>query len=561
MTAAAIYSRLEAARNTYVERARAAQRLTVPYWLPLGDGENNDTSRRMNPFNGIGPMGTHNLASRLTMSLMPVHDLFFRFAIDEIESSLEQTMALSQQAQQGGLSGEQLEEAQDRLAAQRSALDGVLATLERGVLLDLEAQDSRPEVQELSTHLLVVGNVLVQDTDDGLLCHGLTRYVLRRYPSGKPAEAILCEEIERRELPDSALAYLRDQKAIASEDAPLGDDMVGSNESEKLKVYTHIQWDKKRVRWHQEILGFKMPGTSGNAKVDESPWMPLRMYRMSGTPYSPGYLEAVPLSDLETAEALTQAVTEGALGMSKFLTGRKPSATITEKNLAKAANGSVVTANPDDVFAIQLGLSNSNFVTADNRLAKVEARLSAMFLLPQFRDSERTTKAEVQAVTLQLDQSLAGLYSILAKDFLQPLVRRRLVKMLRKGRIPDMPSIVRPVVNVGVAAIGRATDLERFRQFLTTLFQSVGEQQTLDALNIGEVIRRLGAACSVNTTGLIKSQARLQRERAQASQQAMAMQMAQAGAADPQRLANAAATVQGMATDPPQQEAPPQEAP
>jgi len=550
--AEACYQRLEARRNEFVERARAAQRLTLPYWLPDADAQDDSPpgDRRI-PYTSVGSMGVNNLASRLTMTLMPVGELFFRFAIDEIEASLAQTVALNQRAQAGMLEEEELEQAQDQMAAERSSLDGVLATLERGVLLDLEAQDSRPEIDELSKHLLIAGNVLVQDTDDGLVCHSLLKYVLRRFPNGRPAELVLMELVELAELPKGAVAFLEKQGALSDlrKHADYKDE-------EKLKVFTHVRWDRARCRWHQEILGHVIPGTSGTSKADESPWMPLRTQRLSGTAYSPGYVEAVALGDLLTADTLTQALTERAVGQSKFLTGRRPGAHITDRALRRAKNGDVVTAHPEDIFSIELGLKGQNTAQAEERLSKIEGRLNMMFMVMQARDSERTTAEEIRQLAMQLDQALSGLYSLVAKDFLQPLVRRRLVKMLRTGRVPQMPEIVRPVVNVGLAAIGRATDLERLRQFLAVLFQSVGPEQVLESMNIGELIRRVGAASSVPIAGLVKSEARKQRERQQAQDQAMVMQMTQAGAADPQRLANAAATVQGMAQPPPDQAMP-----
>ncbi len=558
--AEACYERLEARRNEFIDRARISQRLTLPYWLADSDSQDESAApgKRRIPYTSIGGMGTNNLASRLTMTLMPVGELFFRFAIDEIEASLAQTIQLNQEAQAGGLSEDQLEDAHDRMAAQRSSLDGVLATLERGVLLDLEAQDSRPEIDEISKHLLIVGNVLVQDTDEGLLCHSLLKYVLRRFPNGKPAEAVLMELVELEQLPKRTASFLQEQKAL---DQPESYVYKGQDDTQKLKVYTHIRWDRSRCQWNQEILGHAIPGTRGSSRAEEAPWMPLRLQRLSSTAYSPGYVEAVALADLQTAETLTQALTERALGQSKFLTGRRPGAHITERSLKQAQNGAVVTAHPDDIFPIELGLKGQNTSMAEDRLSKIEARLNTMFMVMQARDSERTTAEEIRQLALQVDQSMSGLYSLLAKDFLQTLVRRRLVRMLRAGRVPQMPEIVRPVVNVGLAAIGRATDLERLRQFLAVLFQSVGPEQVLESVNVGELIRRVGAASSVPTAGLIKSEARKMRERGEAQARAMQLQIAQAGAADPQRLANAAATVQGMAQPPPDDAMPQEQLP
>jgi len=58
-TAEQLYSKLEGNRHSYLERARQAARLTLPYILP---DEGFGASSRLNtPFQSIGSKGTNNI--------------------------------------------------------------------------------------------------------------------------------------------------------------------------------------------------------------------------------------------------------------------------------------------------------------------------------------------------------------------------------------------------------------------------------------------------------------------------------------------------------------------
>ena len=65
------YHALESDRDYYLERARTAAGLTIPYLIPIS---NEPTGRENNtfplPWNGIGARGVHNLASRLLLALL-----------------------------------------------------------------------------------------------------------------------------------------------------------------------------------------------------------------------------------------------------------------------------------------------------------------------------------------------------------------------------------------------------------------------------------------------------------------------------------------------------------
>ena len=526
------YRALESDRNYYLERARTASRLTLPYLIPVSDEPYpNDNQTFRLPWNGIGARGVHNLASRLLLALLPPTETFFRFTIDEIEMAKNE-----QQIQAAGATPEEL-------GRSKSEFDLALARLERAVLRSIETSNDRVAVHEMLLHLIISGNVLMYVSDEGLKCFHLNRYVCRRDLMGNPIEAIVCEQLSVESLPSNARQLLEEEDG---EVQGIVDDDVTPEYERVVRLYTHIEWEGKKVKWYQEIKDQEIPGSRGTASVSESPWLPLRMYRIDGQGYSPGYVEAACIADLQTAEALSQAIAEGSLVSAQVKHLVKPSGIANPKKLAEAPNGAYLPGNPDDVFTIQVNKAADLNVAAQG-LARIEARLAQAFMLADVRDSERTTAEEVRLQALQIENSLGSIYAILTTEFQQPYVSRKLAILTRRGKLPKLPEgLVQPVVSVGLAAVGRGNDLEKTARFMTILQQSLGPEGIATYVMPAELIRRLAGAMGMDIIGLVKTEEQLVQEQQAQQQAAMVQQAMASGMADPQKLANAAATTQQM---------------
>ena len=138
--------------------------------------------------------------------------------------------------------------------------------------------------------------------------------------------------------------------------------------------------------------------------------------------YGISYVESAALADLQTVEALCQAIAEGSLASSKVLFLVKPSGVTKAANLANSPNGSFVTGDPNDVQALQVQKSTDLQVAMQGK-QQIEARLSQAFMLADVRDSERTTAEEVRLQALQIENSLGSIYSILTSEFPGALCR------------------------------------------------------------------------------------------------------------------------------------------
>lgn len=371
---------------------------------------------------------------------------------------------------------------------------------------------------------------------------------------GNPLEVITCEELPIHVLPKKVQDLIKQDddelKGILEDNDP-----VPVKQDEKtVKVYTYIQWKEKTVHWHQEVKGQKIPGSEGKAPLDVSPWLPLRMTRVDGQPYGVGYVEAAAIADLQTVEALCQAIAEGSLASSKVLFLVKPSGVTKAADLARAPNGSFVTGDPNDVLALQVQKSTDLAVAMQGK-QQIEARLSQAFMLADVRDSERTTAEEVRLQALQIENSLGSIYSILTTEFQVPYVNRKLDILTRAGKVPKMPKdLVKPVMTVGLAAVGRGNDLEQLVRFTTTLGQTMGPEALAQYVKPPELIKRLAYSMGIDILGLVKTDEEIAAEMQQQQQMAMAQQAMASPMADPQKLATAAATAQQMQQPSPEEQ-------
>jgi hypothetical protein len=535
------YRQLQGDRDYFLDRARSAARLTLPYLIPRSNEpqrENKDV--HVLPWNGIGARGVHNLASRLLLALLPPTEAFFRFTVDEIEMQKQESMLVQQGAPE------------EQVAEMKSQIELSLNRLELSVLRSIETSNDRVAVHEALTHLIVAGNCLLYVSEDGLQTFHLNRYVLLRDPMGNPVEAIVCEEISYEALPTAVREMVEQQddelKGLPDNDVP------APNYDKSCRIYTHVTWEQGKVKWHQEVKGQEIEGTHGTASDEASPWLPLRMVRVDGSSYGPGYVESACIADLQTAESLSQAVAEGALISAQVKHLVKPSGVTNAKQLAEAPNGAYLPGNPDDVFTIQVQ-KGGDMNVAMSALARIEARLSQAFMLADVRDSERTTAEEVRLQAHMIEQSLGSIYAILTVEFQSPYIARKLELFVRSGGMTRLPKgLVKPMVSVGLAAVGRGNDLEKTARFMQILQQTLGPEGLAQYVIPTELIRRLSSSMGINPLGLVKTEQQLAAEAQQQQQMAMAQQAMVSPMADPQKLANAAATAQEMAAPPPTEE-------
>ena len=497
MTAKSSYDRLSSDRSQFLNSARQAADLTLPYLIREDEHFTKGALKLPTPWQSTGAKGVVTLASKLMLALLPPQTSFFKLQVNDINLP------------------------EDLGPEIRSEMDLSFAKIERTIMESIAASTDRVIVHQALKHLVVAGNALIFMSKEGLKLYPLNRYVVDRDGNGNVIEIVTKETISKKLLKKFYPDYKEDSTNKVS------DNTTGPND--ECDIYTHVKLDNNRWIWHQEVYDQILPKSMGKSPVDSNPWLVLRFNHVDGEVYGRGRVEEF-IGDLKSLEALSQAIVEGSAAAAKVVFTVSPSSTTKPATLAKAGNGAIIQGRPDDIGVVQVG-KTADFQTAYQMIGSLTQRLSEAFLIMNVRDSERTTAEEVRMTQLELEQQLGGLFSLLTVEFLVPYLNRKLSVAQKTGEIPRLPKggIVKPTIVAGINALGRGQDRESLGQFLQIIAQTIGPEAIGQFINTDEVIKRLAAASGIDVLNLVKSMEEQQGEQQQAmeQQQMMAAQQQQ----------------------------------
>lgn len=491
-TAQARYETLTKDRQPYLTRAREAAELTIPALMPP-DGSNGHT-KLATPWQGVGARGVNNLASKLSLALLPANTPFFKLNIDDY--------TLEELTQREGM---------------RAEVEEALNKVERAVQVEIESEGFRPTIFEANKHLVVAGNCLLYlPPKGGIQLFRLDHYVTHRDPSGETLEIITKEEVHPNALDDEVLDML---------------DQAERESKEPLPVYTWVKWDAKANKWrsHVEIKDKKIAGTEGTYPKDKCPWIPLRFTKIDGEHYGRGYVEEY-IGDLKSLEALTQAMVEGTAAASKVIIFVNPNGVTQARQIKNADNLAILSGDANDLSVFRVE-KMADFQVASSQAGTMEIRLQRAFLLESSvqRQGERVTAEEIRYMAGELEDTLGGVYSIQARELQLPLVRATMSRMEAQGRLPSLPEgAVRPTITAGMEALGRGHDLSNllsFLQALTPLAQV--KPEILDEYIVpSDFITRIGTGHGIDMAGLVRTEQEVMERRQQQQMEQMMAEMA-----------------------------------
>jgi len=490
-TAEALYTSLEGKRYQYLDRARSASKLTIPYIMP--DEGFGAHSRLETPFQGIGARGVNNLASKLLLALLPPNAPFFRLQIDE--------------------HGLRSEGAPEELITE---IETSLQQVEETFMEEVSRGTYRTAIHEAVKHLVITGNALLYVPEDGgARVFHLDRFCVERDPMGNILYICTKETL-------SYMSLSEDMKEVA-----------GANEGgvdDEVNLYTAVCRKEKGWKVWQEINGNVIPKSEGFFGLDKNPYIPLRFSRIDGEDYGRGYVEEY-LGDLQSLESLSQSLVEGSAAAAKVLFLVNPNGTTRARTLAESPNGAIAQGNAQDISVLQLEKFN-DFRVVQESVQKIEERLGHSFLLTSgvVRQAERVTAEEIRMLGQELESALGGLYSLLSMELQLPLVNRLMDVMNRKNKLPKLPKdVVKPIIITGVEALGRGNDLQKLDLFLAGAAQVVGPEAVAGHVQVAEYFKRRAIALGIKTEGLVKSAEEMGAEMQQAQQQQMAEKLGPAG--------------------------------
>lgn len=251
-TAQQLYTTLEGARYSYLDRGRACSKLTLPYVMPEeGFGPH---SRLETPFSGVGSRGVNNLASKLLLALLPPNSPFFRFQANEKKLAEDETPP-----------------------ELMSEIEASLQALEELVMDEVTRGAYRVALHEALKHLIITGNALLYLPDEGgLRVFHLDRFVVQRDPMGNLLSVATKESVAFSTLSEEIRQRLQQQDPnLAESDA-------------KVDLFTSCKRKAKHWVITQDVNGVDIPYAGGKVTMDRNPFIPLRLSRIDGEDKSQG---------------------------------------------------------------------------------------------------------------------------------------------------------------------------------------------------------------------------------------------------------------------------------
>lgn len=487
-TAAGLYTKLEHKRDSYLRRGRDVARVTIPHLLT--EESHSHSTKLATPYQSIGARGVSNLASKLLLSLLPPSQPFFRLQVDPF--TLEQLTGMDDA---------------------RTEVEASLAEIENAVHGEIESMALRIQVFEALKQLVICGNALLFLPADGQMrVYKMDRYVVQRDYAGNIDLIVIKETISPAALPEE----IREMLPSESTGSPDGVD-----------IYTCVhRLDEKTYEVYQEVAGLTVESTYGTYPADKLPYLALRMSAVTGMDYGYGYCAEL-LGDLQSLEALSQAMVEASAAASKVLFLVDPASPTRARTLSESPNGAIREGRADDVSVLSMGSKASDMRIAYEAINNIADRLGFAFMLNTSiqRKGERVTAEEIRFMAQELEDYLAGAYSMLSQELQLPLVTLVMDRMRSEKRLPKIPKeIVFPTVVTGIEALGRGHDLTRLDVFMAGAMSTFGPELLNQYIDVRDYLERRATALGLPMKGLVKTEDQIQQEQQQAQMQGMVQQ-------------------------------------
>lgn len=472
-SASGLYNKLAANRESFLNRAKEASKLTIPQLYP----EQDDTSSvtYSTPYQSLGARGVNNLANKIILSLFPPATAFFKLGLNPL--------------------------AQEQSGASEGDIQNAMYKIEKGVVNEMETSQLRAVLVDIIKQGVVGGSsVLYVPKEDKPRSYTMKQFGIKRSKSGKIMQLVIKESVNFLELDadtQGQLQELDDKERDGSKD---------------LDVFTLVVLGEGGMyQVIQEIKGVKIAGTEASYKDTELPYV-FVPFVDRGEDYGRSYIEDY-MGDLQSMEGLRQSVLEAAAESARIIYLVKPNAVITPKKLESASSGDVLLGSPDDVSTLQAD-KRLDLQVAQQELEVLRTELSTIFLLDSAvrRNADRVTAEEIRKVSQELEVALGGIYSTLANVLQEPLVRLYLKRLVKKGLVQDiLKSNIELEITTGSAALGRGTEFRAIQSFMEAATALLGEQAS-QFLNVPEALNRMAYSLDVNTGDLVKTQEQLRAE-------------------------------------------------
>ena len=463
------YEALKGSRNNVLDQAREASRLTIPGLIPE-EGSSDPHQVTEQPYTANGARLVNNVSAKLLLALFPPEQPFFRLDIGPDIAA--------------------------EMGAKLGDAEAALADISRRALVLADESASRTVWMEALRHLVVAGNVLTYQPDDGMQMRmwRLDQFVVTRGRDGLLQEAAIFDQVYAAELEPAVLATCK-VEYDPTKDA-----------SKKVDLYTHIYTEGKNLTHYEEINGIEVPGSRGSVEKKSAGWQALRWQAVPGSDYGRSYVTEY-AGDFLSLEDASKSIIKFAIEAARILRIVDPNSGIDVEELATAESGDWLHGIRDRIQTLQLDKS-ADFQIVWNFAQSIERRLSQAFLIASnaIRDAERVTAEEIRAIAQELEDALGGTYTVLSAEVQRPYANRLLYILSRQKKAPQLPADVSVVIVTGFNALGQNHEAAAINGWLADLKGTFGEAWLAQNIDGNAVAVRLGVGRGVSDVmKLVKS--------------------------------------------------------
>lgn len=451
-------------------------------------------------FQSVGGLLTNNLASKLVSSLFPAGVPFFKN---------EPTPELLKAAERQGMDEQALNSqlAQlDQMATGRLFLNATTAKLTRAIKL-----------------LIITGNMLMYRDKDAakLIVWSLRSFVVRRTAAGDWRCIVLKQRFATDELP----AEIRNDYYAKRPEA-------ANNPSRQIDLFTVIEKapgvvNPRVVVWN-EIDGLRC-GPEASYPEHLCPYVLSTWNLSDGEHYGRGLVEDftgdfAKLSLVSEQQGLYELEALSILNLVDEAAGG------VVDEYQESDTGDYVRGKTGAVTSYERGDYNKIAAIRES-LGEVIQRLSAAFMYTgNTRDAERVTAEEIRAQAKEAENTLGGVYSLLAEQLQQPLAYLCMYEVSDKLLAGLVNRLYKPTILTGIPALTRAVEIQNLLAAAQEASAIVPLLAQLDKrVDPSKVLDLIYSNRSVNTASIFKSpQQRAQEAKAAEQQLAQTNEMAQA---------------------------------
>lgn len=417
---------LDRLRTIYLDRARACAAITIPTLLPPKD--HTEQAPMIQQYSSVAARGVTSLSSKILSVLIPLNDTpFFKLNLKNGRSP-EHNIA------------------------------EYLEVLSQQIYRKLLGKNMRDSIYLALQHLIVTGNALIiMDNDFSFRVIPLDQFVVRRNVQGDIKELIYVEYLSKpnNEKVDET-RYFRQ----------------GENDQDGYdSVYIRIIKDDNNQWFMQKELNEEI---IDQGFFEVSPFIVLRWTGVANEDYGRSHVEDI-YGDIMTLEAYSRSMVQGMAASSTFFMGVDPAGLTELNDLSRASNGDWVPARQSDVYVISPASTMNPQIQVSQAAVEVMRReVGHGFLLQTaaMPTGDRVTATAVRAVGNELETILGGTFSAIARDLMEPLVRRTILLMINHQEIDaqmreqfdEEMGLLAIEITTGLQALSRDSDLTKLMQ-------------------------------------------------------------------------------------------------